>query len=303
MKIDETGQINFEDYSTGDVSKAPAEKVLELPSTDDMLAFQAIMSERFSYKPMPKEYSKRCREIYRETLPSWAKIEGDNKPLYSTAGTLLCKAYDRIVIGDYGAFIEVKPSDMLTDNLCVAKGQEYRYTDRYKDRIKYYWLTAKDGSNVKVYQQLKGVTYADYQPDRFYISPFEASLQERTLTRNGKGEVPNLITSDKTPEFLHWVSTLENNGILLSYFDCERNEENGDVEEHNRLYSFDGNYFFLATEEGRPDVNEKLSGKEATEIIERCINAQKYHDGYKVTDEGYKLVEDTKRISKQTYDR
>lgn len=147
---------------------------LDLPSTDNMLAFQAQMANRFSYKPMPSEYSERCREIYRETLPLWVSIEGaSNTQLATLSGTVICEGYERIVIGDYGAFIEIKPQDMRTDMLYVPREQEYRFSEQYKDRVKYYWLTAKDNSNIKVYQQVRGVSYADYKAGMFYISPFE----------------------------------------------------------------------------------------------------------------------------------
>lgn len=153
--------------------------VLDLPSTDNMLLFQEEMAKRFSYKPLPMEYSKKCREIYRDTLPLWIDANGSDIPLMTLSDTVICNRYERVVIGDYGAFIEINPQDMRTDALCVAKGQEYRFTDRYKNTVKYFWLTAKDDSNIKIYQQVRSVTYADYKPDMFYVSPFEVKITKQ----------------------------------------------------------------------------------------------------------------------------
>lgn len=147
--------------------------VSDLPSTDNMLVFQEEMAKRFSYKPMPADYSAECRRIYRETLPLWVNISGDTVPLMTLSGTVISNGYERVVIGDYGAFIEISPQNMITHILQVAQGQEYRLTGRYKNTVKYLWLTAKDNSKIKVYRQLKSVDYADYKPDMYYVSPFE----------------------------------------------------------------------------------------------------------------------------------
>lgn len=38
-------------------------------------------------------------------------------PIYSRTGTLIASKYERIVIGDYGAFIEIDPADMVMDHI------------------------------------------------------------------------------------------------------------------------------------------------------------------------------------------
>lgn len=81
---------------------------------------------------------------------------------------------DRIVIGDYGAFVEISPERILRNNLHCKEGQEYRFTDeRYAKNVKYLWLTAADRSDCKIYLQKKRVDYADYVPGMYYISPYE----------------------------------------------------------------------------------------------------------------------------------
>ena len=143
----------------------------------EMLAFQELLAEQHNYEPLNQlsMFDEDVREKYLRNLPEWCSIVGDqNKELRSLNGTLLAVGYNRIVIGDYGAFIEIDPDHIVKENLRVKEGQEYRSTDpRFADRVKYFWLTATDKSNCKVYLQQKRVSYADYLPGMYYISPYE----------------------------------------------------------------------------------------------------------------------------------
>lgn len=146
----------------------------------EMLAFQAKLAEENHYKPLPQStlFYGDVRQKYKDALPEWCVLEGNlQTPLYSSAGTTLCTGYNRIVIGDYGAFIEISPEQIIKENLIVKKGQEFRINEpQYKDRVKYHWLTAKDTSDCKIYFQQKTVEYADYIPGMYYISPYECTL-------------------------------------------------------------------------------------------------------------------------------
>lgn len=54
----------------------------------------------------------------------------------------------------------------------------YRAKDpRYAEHVKYLWLTADDGSDVKVYDQKRSVEYADYKPGMLYVSVYEVFPQ------------------------------------------------------------------------------------------------------------------------------
>lgn len=128
---------------------------------------------QFHYKPLPYSLSVTQRQLYKKTLPSWCKINGDSCMLY--AGSLpIAKGYSRIVIGDYGAYIEISPSLIIIDNLQIKPGEEYRKEERYKN-VKYYWLCPITDENVKIYWQKHKVTYADYIPQMFYVSPYEVN--------------------------------------------------------------------------------------------------------------------------------
>jgi len=111
-------------------------------------------------------------------LPSTLNINGDlNFQIHSINGTLISNGYNRIVIGDYGAFIEFDKDQVVRESLKVKTGQEYRINDpKYSEHVKYYWLTPKDKSDMKVYFQKRTVIYADYKVDMFYVSVYEILL-------------------------------------------------------------------------------------------------------------------------------
>jgi hypothetical protein len=133
----------------------------------------------WNYRKLPDALSESCREFYTESIPSYLKMEGDSTALYSLDGTKFANGYERIVVGDYGAFIEIAKSDMINDVLKVSPGQEYRLSSPYIDNVKYIWLTPKDKSNAKIYKQLRTVSYADYKADMFYVCPYEVTLEGR----------------------------------------------------------------------------------------------------------------------------
>ena len=145
----------------------------------EMLRFQNEMAEKHKYKPIPIDlFTGNIRDKYEMALPSWCMDEANRThPLYSSEGTMICKGYERIVIGDYGAFVEISPQKICSDAIMCKKGQEYRYQDeRYAKHVKYLWLTARDDSGCKIYLQKKRVDYADYIPGMYYISPYEVFL-------------------------------------------------------------------------------------------------------------------------------
>lgn len=124
--------------------------------------------------------SEKYRSFFRDNIPEWLREIGENVPLYTSSGSLISNGYDRIVVGDYGAFIEFDYDNAITDSFVIAPGQEYRVCDeRYSKNVKYIWLTINDGSNVKIYHQRKGVSYADYKAGKYYISVHEVFNREQ----------------------------------------------------------------------------------------------------------------------------
>lgn len=137
------------------------------------LKIEAALAEKYKYKPLSKELSEKFRKLFNENIPSFLNVSGSISPLYTLNGTQICNGYDRIVTGDYGAFIEFS-QEHIASKFIIKKGQEYRVNDdRYKNNVKYIWLTIDDKSDIKIYFQKKKVSYADYKPKKYYVSVHE----------------------------------------------------------------------------------------------------------------------------------
>ena len=137
------------------------------------LKIEALLAKKYKYQPLPADLSPKYREFFKENIPDWLSVDGAKTGLATINGTPICNWYDRIVIGDYGAFIEFS-KEAIASSYIIQPGQEYRvYDDKYKNSVKYVWLTIDDGSGIKIYQQKRGVRYADYKPNRYYVSVHE----------------------------------------------------------------------------------------------------------------------------------
>lgn len=131
----------------------------------------------YRYAKLPKGLSPIVQAIYLEDLPKELSLDGGSCRLETWSGTKISDGYKRIVIGDYGAFIEIEKSQMNLEVLRIAPGEEYRVTEKYRDLVKYFWFTIPDGSGIKIYYQQQTVKYADYQPKLFYVSPYEVLIK------------------------------------------------------------------------------------------------------------------------------
>ena len=140
------------------------------------LQIEADLAKLYEYNSLPDAESKKYRTLYRKNIPDFLSESGDNKTLYTLKGTPVCNGYDKIVVGDYGAFVEFS-SEQRASTFVIKQGEEYRVTDKkYRDHVKYVWKTIRDDSNVKIYQQKKTVSYADYVPGKYYVSVHEVTI-------------------------------------------------------------------------------------------------------------------------------
>lgn len=130
------------------------------------------LSKKYNYKKLPQKLSNAACSIYAETLPAFLLSMDNINPLYTINGSLICSSFDRIVIGDYGAYIEFSSDQANKDIFTIATGQEYRLEPHYNN-VKYIWLTINDDSQIKIYYQKNTVSYADYKPQKYYVSVYE----------------------------------------------------------------------------------------------------------------------------------
>lgn len=135
------------------------------------LKIESTLAKKYKYRPLKRDLSEKYRKFYLDNIPTELNVNGGVDTLFTLNGSPICDGYDRIVIGDYGAFIEFSTSPY---SFIVKPGQEYRIDDeRYSKNVKYHWLTINDISDVKIYHQMRTVAYADYLPDKYYVSVHE----------------------------------------------------------------------------------------------------------------------------------
>lgn len=128
-------------------------------------------------------YSRRCAEGDYSCLTPEQSIQIRNyhhiqyNQLLATEDALklvdnvIYTSYMRTVVGDHGPYIEFA-EEQLACHLIVQPGQEYRMTPKFIKNVKYLWMTPDFGA-LKIYKQLKKVSYADYLPSMYYVCPFE----------------------------------------------------------------------------------------------------------------------------------
>jgi hypothetical protein len=133
----------------------------------------------YAYKPLTPKISNEVQTFYKSFIPEFLNLNGDNElEIYSSSGTLICVGYERIVVGDYGAYAEFTEDQSNDCDFEIELGQEYRVFDpKYSGSVKYIWLTINDGSNIKIYKQNKTVRYADYKENYYYICISECFIK------------------------------------------------------------------------------------------------------------------------------
>lgn len=116
------------------------------------------------YQKLSEKESRLIREDYlrRLSLP----LKGNPDTVFYTSSNMpIAKGYNRVVVGDYGPYVEFLPSQINQEKVVNKfKGEPTR-------PLKYIWKITTDTTQTKVYEQLNTVSYADYKKGMFYIDP------------------------------------------------------------------------------------------------------------------------------------
>ena len=92
---------------------------------------------------------------------------GNVKTLYTKNGEKVCERYERIVIGDYGAYVEISASH-LSDNHFIYIDQNDPVDETISSRhSSHMTLALNDESSYTIYFQVKPVPYGNFIPGRF----------------------------------------------------------------------------------------------------------------------------------------
>ena len=98
-------------------------------------------------------------------------------PLFTLAhGIRIATGFTRVVIGDYGAYIEIAPEQIIAGTL------KPKFNGTPPRPVKYIWLTVIGDPSVKVYEQKGTVAYADYQVGLFYVAPSDVQPYQMPRT-------------------------------------------------------------------------------------------------------------------------
>lgn len=134
-----------------------------------------------NYNSLAKSESEIIKEIYKKhlTLKYPNLTSGKNcQGVVIGENVLLLSQYDRIVIGDHGAYIEFDESHLRYD-LELTESKKYRNS---LSGIKYYWMNPIGFNNIKIYKQTKTVGYASYKAGKYYISPYECTILYKNIS-------------------------------------------------------------------------------------------------------------------------
>lgn len=114
------------------------------------------------YKPLGPRMRAVARAYWQASLPAWLQARPSARfhVLVTSAGLPVARGWTRVVVGDYGAYLEFAPHQVALSHLTAGSGGSA-----------YNWLRSRDSVGIKVYEQLRTVLYADYKPGFYYIAP------------------------------------------------------------------------------------------------------------------------------------
>lgn len=144
---------------------------IDLAELYNKISCKAQRGSQHFYAKLSPEESELIRIDYQTRL--YLPITGNAiTQFYTKAGTHIATGYARVVIGDYGPYIEFS-SDQIRHDVIMQK-----YPGEPSRPVKYIWKQAKDQTQVKVYEQRATVSYADYKVGMYYISPADLVTNE-----------------------------------------------------------------------------------------------------------------------------
>ena len=118
------------------------------------------------FRPLPKEESEIIREHFANSID--LDLNGNSGiRLCNSNETLVAIGYERVVIGDYGPYMEFSKYQIVLKNI------ERRWSGEPSRLVKYIWMQTKDSAKTKIYWQRGVVPYADYKVGMYYASPLE----------------------------------------------------------------------------------------------------------------------------------
>lgn len=125
------------------------------------------------YGTLDEVESKLIREYFEKEYIKKFGVELDcDIDAYLDKDVKLCSHVERVVIGDHGPYVEFKPENLLVKTECMS-GKEFKHDEKYSKTVKYFDENPVGYGSVLLYNQQRTVTYADYKPGMYYVSPYD----------------------------------------------------------------------------------------------------------------------------------
>lgn len=106
------------------------------------------------------------------------------------------------MIGGRGPYVEFNPGHVILANLHVPEDKRWKLRPYARGKFDYIEWRTNDDANVKIYEQLRTVDYADYRVGLIYVDPLDLFVEgEPVITklekkRKTKGDVVDLFGGD-----------------------------------------------------------------------------------------------------------
>lgn len=195
-------------------------------NNNDLLVLINNLGNERLYRPLPKELKKKYHKLYNENLNGF-----ENRRNLNINGKPIARSYTRVVIGDYGAYVEI-PKDSLLVELTIPETQKWRldkdFITKRNLNVKYEWY---EYNGKKVYFQLNTVTYADYLPDYYYISVlyFDIIKEDEMLMKDNYKWLSNMELFPKP--------LIINNEVIKSSENYYQSRKTLDIELRKKILS------------------------------------------------------------------
>ena len=127
------------------------------------------------YRALPKEASEIVRSHYRGLLRQMSMSEygcNDAVTIKNDCGTTIATGYKRVVVGDYGAYVEFTKDQLVKESISP------KWPGTQNKDASYIWHETTDASKTKVYLQQHKVQYADYRIGMYYAAPDDVFIDQ-----------------------------------------------------------------------------------------------------------------------------
>jgi len=102
------------------------------------------------------------------------------KSIETKSGLVIANDYTRIVHGGRGDYIEIDKTQIVETNINIPESEKWR---REYGMAYYLEFRSNDENSVKIYYQLRTVSYADYQIGFYYVAVGDVIIKNNGLDK------------------------------------------------------------------------------------------------------------------------